>query len=193
MHCLLEHSAHTIREGRIRKVLPHGVTYLSSELCIHRWYPAHVFLYNYFCSTYFSPTFTLNNVCVSSSVIASVISTLAAISYDFARQFPCASRCPYSTHFFSTRTLHGLMSSRASCPATVLSLLFVGHTFPASGFWRLPCCSLVYALDTVPMLSSASFLDRNLGTDFGASELLQGLCHLLSPPFLFLTKPTQTT
>jgi len=169
MHCLLEHSAHTIRQGRIRKVLPYGVTHLSSELCTHRWYPAHVFLYIHFCLTYFFLTFTLNNVCVSSSAIASVISALAVISSDFARQSPCASRCLYSTHFFLIRTLHGLsISSSASfsisSPATVLSLASVGHTFSASGSLHLPCCPLVYVLDTVPMLSSASFLDRNLAT-----------------------------
>jgi len=91
MHCLLEHSAHIIGQGRIQKVLPHGVTHLSSELCTYSWYPAHVLLYIHLYSTYFSLTFTLNNVYVSSSAIASVISALAVISYDFARQSPCAS------------------------------------------------------------------------------------------------------
>jgi len=169
MHCLLQYSAHTIRQGRIRKVLPHGVTHLSFELCTYRWYPAHVLLYIHLCSTYFSPTFTLNNVYVSPSAIAFVISALAVISYDFARQCPCASRCLYSTHFFLIRTLYGLSmlssaSFSVSSPATVLSLGLAGHTFCAFGSLRLPCCPLVYALDTVPMLSSASFLDRNLVT-----------------------------
>ena len=95
----------TILEVRIRKVLPHGMTHLSSELRTHRWYPAYVFLYIYFYSTYFSLTFTLNNVCVSSSEISAVISALVVISYASARQSPCPSRCLYSTHFFSICTL----------------------------------------------------------------------------------------
>jgi len=55
-------------------------------------------------------------------------------------------------------------SFSASSPATVLSLGFAGHTFSAFGYLCLLCFPSVYALDTVPMFSSASFLDRNLVT-----------------------------
>jgi len=168
-HCLLQHSIHTIRQGRIRKVLPHGVTHLSSEHCTFRWYPAHMLLYSHLCSTYFSMTFALNNVYVSSSAIVFVISALAVIFHDFAGQTPCASRYLYSTHFSLIHTLYALSmlssaSFSASSPATVLSLGFAGHTFSAFGYLCLLCFPSVYALDTVPMLSSASFLDRNLVT-----------------------------
>ena len=91
MHCLLEHFVHTFREGRIRKVLPHGVTHLSSEQTTYRWYPAHVLLYSHLYSTYFSLTSALNNAYVSSSAIVFVISASAVISYDFAGQPPYAS------------------------------------------------------------------------------------------------------
>jgi len=90
-HCLLEHSVHTFRQGRIRKVLPHGVTHLSSEHSTYRWYPAHVLLYSHLYSTYFSLTSALNNAYVSSSAIVFVISASAVISYDFAGQPPYAS------------------------------------------------------------------------------------------------------
>jgi len=150
------------------------------------------------CSTYFSLTFTLNNVYVSSSAIASVISALAVISYDSARQSPCASRCLYSTHFFFIRTLYGLsMSSSASFSVSSLatfSWICRAHFF-AFGSLRLLCCPLVYALDTVPMLSSASFLDRNLVTVYFSLTVREKSPHsqcalilviLLSPRAAFL-------
>jgi len=59
MYWLLEHSAHTIRQGRIRNVLPHGVTHLSSELCTPHWYPAYALLYIHLCSTLFLLDFYL--------------------------------------------------------------------------------------------------------------------------------------
>jgi len=100
-----------------------------------------------------------------------VLSALAVIFHDFARQSPCASRCLYSTHFSLIHTLYTLSmlssaSFSASSPATVLSVGFAGQfqVFSAFGYLRLLCCPPVYALDTVPILSSASFLDRNLVT-----------------------------
>ena len=112
----------------------------------------------------------MNNVYVSLSAIVFVISALAVIFHDFARQSPCASRYLYSTHFSLIRTLYALSmlssaSFSASSPATVLSLGFAGHTLSAFGYLRLLCCPSVYALDTVPKLSSASFLDKNLVTE----------------------------
>ena len=168
-HCLLQHSAHTIRQGRIRKVLPLGLTHLPSEQCTYSWYRAHVFLYIHLCSTYSFLTFALNNVYVSSSAIVFVVSALAVIFHDFARQSPCASRYLYFTHFFFIRTLYALSmlssaSFSVSSPATVLSLGFAGHTLFASGYLCFLCFPSVYALASAPMLSSASFLDRNLVT-----------------------------
>jgi len=123
-HCLLDHSVHTFRQGRIQKVLPHGVTHLSSEHSTYRWYPAYVLLYSHLYSTYFSLTSALNNAYVSSSAIVCVISALAVISYDFAGQPSCASSYLYFTHFSLIHTLYALsMLSSASffvsSPATV--------------------------------------------------------------------------
>jgi len=77
---------------------------LSSEYCTYHWYPAHVLPYSHLCSTYFSLTFALNNVSVSSGAIVFVISALAVIFHDFAGQPPCAPRYLYSTHFSLIRT-----------------------------------------------------------------------------------------
>ena len=127
-----------------------------------------VFLYIHLCSTYFSLAFIMNKVYVSSSATAFVISALAVISYDSAT-FPCAPRYLHSTHFPLLRTLYGLSmfsiaSFSVSSPAIVLSLGSAGRTFCVFDSLRLPCCPLVYALDAVPMFSSASFLDRHLVT-----------------------------
>jgi len=143
-HCPLQHSAHTIRQGRIRKVLPHVVTHLPSEQCTYRWYPAHVLLYIHLYSTYSFLTFTLNNVYVSSSAIVFVASASAVIFHDFARQSPCAPRYLYATHFFLIRTLCALpmlpsSNFSTSSPATVLSLGFAGYTLFASGYFCFLC------------------------------------------------------
>jgi len=91
------------------------------------------------CSTHFSLTFAFNNVYVSLSAIVFVLSALAVIFHDFARQSPCASRCLYSTHFSLIHTLYALSmlssaSFSASSPVTVLSLGFAGHIFSAFGY-----------------------------------------------------------
>ena len=142
-HCLLQHSAHTIRQGRIRKVLQHGVMHLSSEQCTYCWYPAHALLYSHLCLTYFSLTFALNNMYVSSSAIVFVIRALAVIFHDVAGQSPSVSRYLYSTHLSLIRTLYALSmlssaSFSASSHATVLSP-FAGHTFFAFGYLCLLC------------------------------------------------------
>jgi len=94
------------------------------------------------CSTCFSLTFALNNVYVALRAIVFVVSALAVIFHDFARQSPCASRCWYSTHFSLIRTLYALSmlssaSFSASSSATVLSLGFARHIFSVFGYLRL--------------------------------------------------------
>ena len=150
-HCLLEHSVHTFRQGRIRQVLPHGLMHLFSEYSTYCWYPAHVLLYSYLHSTYFSLTSALNYVSMSSSAIVFGISALTVISSDFARQPPCASSYLYSTHFSLMRTLHAVSmlpsaSFSVSSPVTVLHLGFAGHTFSAFSYFCSFCFPLVYAL-----------------------------------------------
>ena len=100
-------------------------------------------LYSHLCSTYFSLTFALNNVYVSSSAIVFVIRALAVIFHDFAGLSPSASRYLYFTHFSLIRTLFALsMLSSASFSAgslaTVLSP-FAGHTLFVFGYLCLLC------------------------------------------------------